>query len=254
MTIEVDRMRAVYRRRAALDDVTLNIGTGVHGLLGPNGAGKTTLMRILATVLRPERGSVRILGRDTSRPAECRYVRRRLGYLPQTFGYYRNFTVNEFVEYCAWLKEVPSSIVPTAVREAVERVGLGDRRNSKLKNLSGGMLRRAGIAQAMVNDPDILLLDEPTAGLDPGQRVDFRRMLRQLGSGGTVLVSTHLVEDVTAVCTRVTLLDGGRVAFTGTPAELAQQGASSTSRAEGESAAERGYAEALKRARKVTTR
>lgn len=256
MTVSVEGVRAGYRRRLVLDGLSLEIGGGVHGLLGPNGAGKTTLIRILATVLRPGSGVVRVLGRDVARPRERTEVRRRLGYLPQAFGFYRNFTVREFVEYSAWLKQLPGPAVPAAVATAIERVGLGERAGSAMKSLSGGMLRRAGIAQAIVNDPDVLLLDEPTAGLDPEQRVEFRRLLRRIGETGTVLVSTHLVEDVTAVCSGVTLLDVGRVAFAGTPAELAALGMPTSGPAEeaGTSAAERGYAAALDRARSEAAR
>jgi ABC-2 type transport system ATP-binding protein len=213
----------------------------VHGLLGPNGAGKTTLMRVLATVARPDHGVVRLLGTD-----DLRAVRRQLGYLPQTFGFYPRFTAREFVEYFAWLKEVPPHRIPVAVDRALERVGLLDRADDRMKALSGGMQRRVGIAQAIVNDPRLLLLDEPTAGLDPEQRVDFRALLRELGVDTCVLVSTHLVEDVAMACERVSLVDGGRLVFTGTPERLAAAGGDDDV---GDSAIERGYTAVLKAAR-----
>ncbi|MDX8034210.1 ABC transporter ATP-binding protein [Lentzea sp. BCCO 10_0856] len=223
----------VGRRRMAVDDVTLTMGRGVHGLLGPNGAGKTTLIRALATVLRPTSGTLTLLG-----GLELRELRRRIGYLPQDFGYYRRFTVREFVEYMAWLKEMPGRDVPSAVQRAIERVGLADRADDRLKTLSGGMLRRVGIAQAIVNDPAVLLLDEPTAGLDPAQRLRFRDLLTELGTDTCVVVSTHLVEDVAAACTDVVLLADGKLVFQGTPTQLAAAG---TAEHAGDSPIERGY-------------
>src|SRR5207253_10326612 len=137
---------------------------------------------------------------------------------------YPNFTVHEFVEYFALLKEMPAEQASTATARAIERVGLGDRARAKLRTLSGGMLRRAGIAQAIVNEPELLLLDEPTAGLDPEQRVTFRALLRDVGQRATVIVSTHLVEDVGAACTEVALMDAGKIVFHGTPGDLAARG------------------------------
>ncbi|QSB12983.1 ABC transporter ATP-binding protein [Natronosporangium hydrolyticum] len=230
-------------RHLAVDRLSLALGTGVHGLLGPNGAGKTTLMRALATVIKPAGGRLTLLGQEVTGRADLRGVRRQLGYLPQHFGYYPRFTVREFVEYLAWLKELPKAEVPGAVQRAVERVGLADRADSKLKTLSGGMLRRAGIAQAIVNDPEVLLLDEPTVGLDPEQRMSFRDLLRDLGQDTCVLVSTHLVEDVAAACTEVVLVDQGRLAWQGAPAQLAEQGGQGDA---GDSAIERGYSALLR--------
>jgi ABC-type multidrug transport system ATPase subunit len=226
----------------AVDGLDLSLGTGVHGLLGPNGAGKTTLMRALATVLRPASGELMLLGQPVGGRIDLRGVRRGIGYLPQEFGFYPRFTVREFVEYMAWLKEMPARDVPGAVQRAVERVGLADRADDRMKTLSGGMLRRAGIAQAIVNDPEILLLDEPTVGLDPEQRLDFRALLRDLGADTCVLVSTHLVEDVVAACTDVVLVDEGRLVFQGVPNDLASWGADGV----GDSAAERGYSALLR--------
>ncbi|MEU8264339.1 ATP-binding cassette domain-containing protein [Micromonospora sp. NPDC048999] len=222
-------------------------GPGVFGLLGPNGAGKTSLLRMMATVLPPSSGRIRLLGRDPGDYGQRKQIRRRLGYLPQNLGYYPRFTVVEFVEYFALLKEMPPARVHHAVAATVERVGLGDKAKAKLRTLSGGMLRRVGIAQAIVNEPELLLLDEPTAGLDPEQRVTFRALLRDLGQHATVIVSTHLVEDVGAACSQVGLMNRGKLVFQGTPGEL-------TARAEGTSAAgdsplERGYSAMLAQAR-----
>ncbi|MFJ6846040.1 ABC transporter ATP-binding protein [Streptomyces griseoluteus] len=244
MSVRVTGLCVRHRRTLALDSVDLELGTGVHGLLGPNGAGKTSLIRVLATVGRLSAGRVELLGRDSGSPRERSWIRGRLGYLPQEFGFYPAFTVREFVAYVAWLKEVPADRVPAAVERAVRRVGLADRADAKMRTLSGGMVRRVGIAQAVVNDPSLLLLDEPTAGLDPEQRVEFRELLRELGTSATVVVSTHLVEDVAAACTEVTLLDEGRIAYRGTPASLTRLG--ETSDGPGDHPIERGYTAALR--------
>jgi len=250
MNVEIADLTRRFGRTQAVAGVSLQAGPGVFGLLGPNGAGKTSLLRMLATVIQPSSGTLRLLGRDPGSYGPRREIRRRLGYLPQNLGYYPGFTVAEFVEYFALLKDMPPSRVPAAVAAAIERTGLGDRARAKLRTLSGGMLRRAGIAQAIVNEPDLLLLDEPTAGLDPEQRVSFRAMLRSLGETATVIVSTHLVEDVGAACTKVALMSQGKILFYGTPAEL-------TARADGTDAAgdaplERGYSAVLAAARTGT--
>jgi ABC-type multidrug transport system ATPase subunit len=247
MNVEITDLTRRFGRTQAVAGVNLETGPGVFGLLGPNGAGKTSLLRMLATVIPPTSGRLRLLGRDPGAYGPRREIRRRLGYLPQNLGYYPGFTVVEFVEYFALLKEMPPAGVPAAVAASVEHVGLGDKAKAKLRTLSGGMLRRVGIAQAIVNEPDLLLLDEPTAGLDPEQRVAFRALLRDLGKRATVIVSTHLVEDVGAACTQVALMDQGRIVFYGTPDEL-------TARAEGTAAAgdaplERGYSAVLAAAR-----
>ena len=241
-TVQLQDVTHRFGKTEVLKQINLTIQPGVFGLLGPNGAGKTTLFRTIATVIEPAQGSLRLLDRDPSDPQQRRELRRRLGYLPQSLGYYPNFTVFEFVEYFALLKEIPTIHVRRAVAQAIERVGLGDRARDKLKTLSGGMLRRAGIAQAIVNEPELLLLDEPTAGLDPEQRVSFRKLLREIGQDGAVMVSTHLVEDVGAVCSDVALMDEGRIVFRGTPAQLMARGHSSTA---GDTPLERGYSAVL---------
>jgi ABC-2 type transport system ATP-binding protein len=236
--IEATALKVKAGRHLAVDGLDLTLGTGVHGLLGPNGAGKSTLMRALATVVRPGGGTLRLLGTDATRMRELRRVRARLGYLPQQFGYYPRFTVRDYVEYMAWLREMPASAVPAAAQRAIERVRLTDRADKRLKSLSGGMLRRAGIAQAIVNEPDLLLLDEPTVGLDPEQRVEFRELIRELGAESCVLVSTHLVEDVVAACSDVVLMDLGKLVHQGIPADLVRLGENG---GVGDSPAERGY-------------
>jgi ABC-2 type transport system ATP-binding protein len=247
--IELTGITRSFGGNKAVEGVSLEAGPGVLGLLGPNGAGKTSLLRMLATVLPPSSGEIRLLGRDPKNSAQRREIRRRLGYLPQNLGYYPAFTVVEFVEYFALLKEIPPGRAGQAVAAAVERVDLGARAKAKLRTLSGGMLRRVGIAQAIVNDPDLLLLDEPTAGLDPEQRVGFRALLRDLGRAATVVVSTHLVEDVGAACSEVALMDAGHIVFRGTPAQLAGHGAGHDV---GDAPLERGYSAVLQAARSAS--
>ena len=247
MNVEVTDLTRKFGRTRAVAGVTLAAGPGVFGLLGPNGAGKTSLLRMMATVLPPTSGALRLLGRDPGGYGPRREIRRRLGYLPQQLGYYPGFTVADFVEYFALLKDMPPRQVQRAVAGAIEDVGLGDKARVRLRTLSGGMLRRVGIAQAIVNEPELLLLDEPTAGLDPEQRVAFRTLLREFGQRATVIVSTHLVEDVAAACTEVALMDAGRIVFHGTPAELTARGEGSG--AAGDAPLERGYSAVLAAAR-----
>ena len=247
MNIELSDITRKFGRNTAVDGVSLDVGPCVFGLLGPNGAGKTSLLRMLATVLPPSSGQLRLLDRDPASPAPRREIRRRLGYLPQNLGYYPSFTVVEFVEYFALLKEMPPHLVTKAVAAAVEKVDLGSKAKAKLRTLSGGMLRRVGIAQAIVNEPELLLFDEPTAGLDPEQRVAFRALMRDFGQTATVVVSTHLVEDVGAACSEVALMSNGKIVFRGTPAELTVRG--ETGQGVGDAPLERGYSAILAAAR-----
>jgi ABC-2 type transport system ATP-binding protein len=246
MNVEITDLTRRLGRTQAVAGVDLAAGPGVFGLLGPNGAGKTTLLRMMATVIPPTSGTLRLLGRDPGSYGPRKEIRRRLGYLPQNLGYYPGFTVVEFVEYFALLKEMPAARIPAAVAAAVERVDLGGKAKAKLRTLSGGMLRRVGIAQAIVNDPELLLLDEPTAGLDPEQRVAFRALLRDLGQRATVVVSTHLVEDVGAACGEVALMNEGKIVFHGTPDELTIVG---EGHGTGDAPLERGYSAVLAQAR-----
>jgi ABC-type multidrug transport system ATPase subunit len=246
VNIELSDLTRKFGRNIAVDGVTFDAGPGVLGLLGPNGAGKTSMLRMLATVLQPSSGSLRLLDRDPGRPGPRREIRRRLGYLPQNLGYYPSFTVAEFVEYFALLKEMPPHLVPKAVATAIEKVDLGAKARARLRTLSGGMLRRVGIAQAIVNEPQLLLFDEPTAGLDPEQRVAFRALMRDLGQTATVVVSTHLVEDVGAACSEVALMSEGKIVFRGTPAELTARGVGHDV---GDAPLERGYSAILSAAR-----
>jgi ABC-type multidrug transport system ATPase subunit len=246
MNVEITGLTRRFGRTMAVAGVDLRAGPGVFGLLGPNGAGKTSLLRMMATAIRPTSGTLRLLGRDPGHHGSRQEIRRRLGYLPQHLGYYPGFTVAEFVEYFALLKEVPAARVPAVVAAAIERVALGGQARTKLRALSGGMLRRVGIAQAIVNEPELLLLDEPTAGLDPEQRMAFRALLRDLGQRATVVVSTHLVEDVAAACTQVALMDRGKIIFDGTPGDLTARGEGYGT---GDTPLERGYSAVLAAAR-----
>jgi ABC-2 type transport system ATP-binding protein len=246
MNVEITDLTRKFGRTWAVAGVELQIGPGVFGLLGPNGAGKTSLLRMMATVIPLSSGRLCLLGRDPSSYGPRQEIRRKLGYLPQSLGYYPGFTVVEFVEYFALLKGTSSARVPAAVAAAVERVELGSQAKAKLRTLSGGMLRRVGIAQAIVNEPDLLLLDEPTAGLDPEQRVAFRALLRELAERATVVVSTHLVEDVGAACTEVALMNEGKIVFRGTPEQLTARG---EGHGVGDAPLERGYSAVLMEAR-----
>ena len=245
LNIDITDLTRRFGRTTAVAGVDLRAGPGVFGLLGPNGAGKTSLLRMMATAIAPTSGTLRLLDRDPGSYGP----RQEIGaarLLPQQLGYYPGFTVTEFVEYFALLKEVPPAQVPAAVATAIERVQLGDLAKSRLRTLSGGMLRRVGIAQAIVNQPELLLLDEPTAGLDPEQRVTFRALLRDLGQRATVVVSTHLVEDIGAACGQVALMDRGKIVFHGTPPELTALG---EGHATGDAPLERGYSAVLAAAR-----
>jgi ABC-2 type transport system ATP-binding protein len=221
--VRVEGVRKSYGGIAALAELDLELGPGITGLLGPNGAGKTTLIRILATLLPPSAGQVGVNGWWTSDLRDRVEIRRRLGYLPQDLGLYPRFTVFEFVDYLALLKELDDPAERhRRVRAALAAVELEDLARRKIRTLSGGMRRRVGIAQAIVADPLLLLLDEPTTGLDPEQRMRFRQLIAGIGEQRTVVLSTHLVEDVAAVCTQVVVLWQGRVRFHGTPSQLRQ--------------------------------
>jgi len=221
--VRVEGVRKSYGGVAALAELDLELGPGITGLLGPNGAGKTTLIRILATLLPPSAGQVGVNGWWTSDLRDRVEIRRRLGYLPQDLGLYPRFTVFEFVDYLALLKELDDPAERhRRVRAALAAVELEDLARRKIRTLSGGMRRRVGIAQAIVADPLLLLLDEPTTGLDPEQRMRFRQLIAGIGEQRTVVLSTHLVEDVAAVCTQVVVLWQGRVRFHGTPSQLRQ--------------------------------
>jgi ABC-2 type transport system ATP-binding protein len=210
----------------ALNGVDLTIGTGMFGLLGPNGAGKTTFMRILAGIVNATGGSVRIAGNDLATEKGKQAVKAILGYLPQELGLYPELSAAQFVDYMAILKNMNE---PVKRRQRVEKVldmvGLNEFAGRKVKTFSGGMKRRVGIAQALVNDPKLLIVDEPTAGLDPEERIRFRNLLVNLATERTVLLSTHIVEDIGQTCRDLAVISHGQVLFRGSPGELTQAAA-----------------------------
>ncbi|GAA2266243.1 ABC transporter ATP-binding protein [Streptomyces amakusaensis] len=212
-----------YKTVVALGGVDAEFHPGTTALLGPNGAGKTTLLSLLSTARQPDEGKVSLLGAPVSGRASVRAVREQIGVLPQAFGYYPRFTVREFIEYAAWLRKVPRPERAGRVREALNLVELEKYADRRMGQLSGGMLRRAGIAQAVVNRPALVLLDEPTVGLDPAQRIGFRALIQALGERSAVVMSTHLAEDVAQVSDRIHVLLEGRMRFTGTAVELCAQ-------------------------------
>ena len=220
-TVRLTGVTKRYRTVAALDHVDLTLGPGITGLLGPNGAGKTTMLRVMATVLRPDEGSVRLLGHDPTDPDARTEVRRRLGYQPQELGFPRGFSAFAFVNYMAVLKEWTDRDARSAeVRRALGLVGLGDVATKRISRLSGGQRRRVALAQALLGSPELLVLDEPTTGLDPEQRASLRGVLADIAATSTMVISTHQTEDVAALCSRVIVLDAGRVHFDGTVPEL----------------------------------
>jgi ABC-2 type transport system ATP-binding protein len=224
--VYADGVTKSYGRTRAVAGFGLTAGHGVTGLLGPNGAGKTTLLRCLATVLAPDGGTLRLLGRDPGVGEQRRDVRRRLGYLPQEPGFQRGFTVFEFIDYIAILKEmVDRRARHDEVRRVIAEVSLETVSGKRIRKLSGGMRRRLGLAQALLGSPELLVLDEPTVGLDPEQRLRFREMIGRAGEARTVILSTHQTEDVAALCSRVVVINGGRTLYTGPPAELVAQAA-----------------------------
>ena len=219
--VVVDGVTKSFGRTQALAGISFRAGAGVTGLLGPNGAGKTTLLRMLATVLGPDDGRLRLLGRDPADSSERLEIRRRLGYLPQEPGFHRSFTAFEFVDYVAILKEMTDRRSRhDEVRRVLAEVGLESVSGKRIRALSGGMRRRVGLAQALLGDPDLLVLDEPTVGLDPEQRMRFRELISRAAEGRCVILSTHQTEDVAALCNAIVVVQAGRTLFSGTPADL----------------------------------
>jgi ABC-2 type transport system ATP-binding protein len=226
MTAPTLRLHGLAKRfgaTVALDGIDLEIPPGVTGLLGPNGAGKTTMLRIAATVMAPDAGSVRVDDHDPSNAEGRLAIRRNLGYLPQEPGFHRAFSAFDFVDYIAILKEwTDRKARHDEVRRVLSLVGLESVMHKRIKALSGGMRRRVAIAQALLGEPGLLLLDEPTAGLDPEQRLRFRELLGAHAGGATIVLSTHQTDDVAALCQQVAVLLSGKLRFWGTPTALAQ--------------------------------
>lgn len=214
----LDRVTKQFKNKLAVDSVSLRLHTGVYGFLGANGAGKTTLLRMLCGILKPTAGEIRCNGMEISM-LDGEY-RRMLGYLPQDFGYYPGFTARRYLEYLAACKAVPKDLARDKVREMLRLVGLEDAAKQKIRTFSGGMLRRLGIAQALLNDPEILILDEPTSGLDPKERIRFRNIISALSKGRIVILSTHIVSDVDFIADEILLMKKGRIIEQGTPREV----------------------------------
>lgn len=211
MELIIDRVSKQYKSRIAVDRVSARLHRGVYGLLGANGAGKTTLMRMLTGILTPTSGTITFDGMDVT----TEDYRGILGYLPQDFGYYPEFTAMDFLLYLAALKGIPKSQAKGRAKELLELVSLEDVSRKKIKTFSGGMKQRLGIAQALLNDPKLLILDEPTAGLDPKERVRFRNLIEQLGKDSIVLLSTHIVSDIEHIADEILLMRDGQLIFQG---------------------------------------
>ncbi len=219
----LEGITARFGRREVLRDVDLELGKGVHGLLGPNGAGKSTLFGILAGVFRPAAGTI-MLGEHRCGLAADKEMRKRVGYLPQRFDLSGTMTVVATVEFAAWANGINDNECRTAAERALAVVGLSDFGKRRVRTMSGGERQRLGIACAVAHAPDLLLLDEPTVGLDPVQRAQVRGYLRTIGERATVLISTHMVEDLAQIADLVTVLVDGRIAFRGTVQELSDCG------------------------------
>ncbi len=220
--LEIEALSKRYRSGAqALDGVSLSIGPGVLGLLGPNGAGKSTLMRIIATVLKPTSGSVRWNGVDVLRNPDA--LRSQLGYLPQDCGVYPNLSAREFLRYVATLKGMPANATERRITELLEELNLGSAGNRPLGAFSGGMKQRVGIAQALLNDPQIAIVDEPTVGLDPEERSRFRDLIGGIAGERIVILLTHIVSDVETIAERVVMIAGGAIVADEAPSVLAAQ-------------------------------
>lgn len=211
MKLVIDRLTKQYQNRIAVDRISVNLQKGVYGLLGANGAGKTTLMRMLCGILKPTGGTITFDGIDVGEEA----YRAILGYLPQDFGYYPEFSAMDFLLYLAALKGIPKAQAKRRARELLELVSLQEVSRKKIKTFSGGMKQRLGIAQALLNDPKLLVLDEPTAGLDPKERVRFRNLIESLGKDSIVLLSTHIVSDIEHIADEVLMMKDGQLIYQG---------------------------------------
>lgn len=221
MELLVENLTKEFKEIRAVDGIDCRMEKGVYGLLGVNGAGKTTFMRMLCTLLRPTGGKILYNGQDIFEMG-AKY-RGKLGYLPQEFGYYPDFSVKDYLLYIASIKGMNKAVARKKVNVLLQKVGLSKVQNRKMKKLSGGMKRRAGIAQAMLNDPEILILDEPTAGLDPSERIRFRNLVSELASQRLVVLSTHIVPDVEYIANQILLMKDGALVHAGTLPEIIRE-------------------------------
>lgn len=221
MELRIEHISKHFKGKVAVDDVSLSLTPGVWGLLGANGAGKTTLMRIAADIMKPSSGKIFYNGKEIYQLG--RQYREVFGFLTQEFGYSHDFTVIDYLEYMAALKDVPLRKAETKINSLLEMLTLSNVRRKKICKLSGGMRRRVGIAQAMLNDPEILILDEPTAGLDPGERVRFRNFISEFAHDRIVLISTHIVSDVEYIATQTAIMKNGKIIDVGTTDQLVKE-------------------------------
>ena len=222
MEIKIQALKKNYGQKTALDNISLTIENGMFGLLGRNGAGKTTLMQILSTLREPASGTVTFNGIPLE---DTRKIRPLIGYLPQEFSLYPDMSVLEIMRYLAALSNLPMEVQRHRIPDLLQRVNLWEDRGKKVRKLSGGMKRRLGIAQALLHDPQVLIADEPTVGLDPQERLRFYALLNEFSSNRIVIVSSHIVSDIETVCEKVAVLDAGKLLFTGTVEDLAQTAA-----------------------------
>ena len=218
MDLKISNLVKEFNGLKAVNNFSFQMNCGVYGLLGINGAGKTTLMRMLTTLMKPTSGTITWDGEDIF-TMDGRY-RKLLGYLPQDFGYYPDFSVYDYLMYIATLKGIRPAVAKQRVTELLKQVGLLKVQHKKMKTFSGGMKRRAGIAQAMLNDPKILILDEPTAGLDPSERIRFRNLISELSEDRIVLLSTHIVSDIEYIANEILLMKDGQLVISGTSDDI----------------------------------
>ena len=221
MELLLDHVTKNYKDKKAVNDVCLELTPGIWGLLGANGAGKTTLMRMIAGILKPDTGQICYDGIPIDVLQES--YRSVFGYLPQEFGFYPEFTVRDYLEYMSALKGIPSADARKKINELLERMTLKEVEKKQIRKLSGGMKRRVGIAQALLNDPEVLLLDEPTSGLDPGERIRFRNLISEFAQDKIVLISTHIVPDVEYMASRIVIMKDGRIIADGSSEELSEK-------------------------------
>ena len=220
MELAIDRLTKQYKNKIAVDRFSIKLTPGIYGLLGANGAGKTTLMRMICDIQKPTSGVIKYNGKDIKTLGEN--YRNILGYLPQDFGYYPDFTAYDFLMYIAALKGLSKEKAEIKVNELLSIVNLEHERRQKIKTFSGGMKQRLGIAQAVINNPKILILDEPTTGLDPKERVKFRNLISSFSKDKIIILSTHIVSDIEFIADRIIVMKDGNKILTGTPEELLQ--------------------------------